>query len=67
MIVKYLCFVCNRAVAKNRKAVQCDCYDKWVQIACNYLNVYTYRKLQRDKSPWYCLYCLKKEIPFCSL
>ena len=67
MTVKYPCIVCNRAVAKNHKAVQCDCCDRWVHIACNYLNVYTYRKLQKDKSPWYCLYCLKKEMPFCSL
>ena len=41
--------------------------DRWVHIACNYLNVYTYRKIQKDKSPWYCLCCLKKEMPFCSL
>ena len=31
------------------------------------LNVYTYRKLQKHKSLWNCLCCLKKEIPFCSL
>ena len=40
MIVKYQCLVCNRAVAKNHKTVQCDC-DRWVHIACNYLNVHT--------------------------
>ena len=67
MIVKYPCPVCDRAVTKNHKAVQCDCYDMWVHIACNYLNVYTYRKLQKDKSSWYCLCCFKKEMPFCSL
>ena len=62
MIVKYPCLVCSRAVTKNRKAVQCDCFDRWVHIACNYLNVYTYRKLQKDKSLWYCICCLKKEM-----
>ena len=67
MIVKYPCLVCNRAAAENHKAVQCDCCDKWVRITCNYLNVYTYRKLQKDKSSWYCLCCLKKEMPLCSL
>ena len=50
MTVKYPCFVCNRAVTKTHIAVQCDCCDRWVHIACNYLNVYTYRKLQKDKS-----------------
>ena len=44
MILKYPCLVCNKAVAKNHKAVQCDRCDRWVHIACNYLNVYTYRK-----------------------
>ena len=39
MIVKYPCLVCNRAVTKNHKAVQCDCDDSWVHIACNYLDV----------------------------
>ena len=67
MTVKYPSLVCNRAVTKNHEAVQCDCCDRWVYITCNYLNVYTYRKLQKDKSPWYCLSCLKKEMPFCSL
>ena len=67
MIAKHLGLVCNRAVAKNHKAVQGRCCDRWVHIACNYLNVYTYRKFQKDKSPWYCLCCLKKEMPFCSL
>ena len=67
MAIKYPCLVCNRAVAKNYKAFQCDCCDRWVHIARNYLNVYIYRKLQKDKSPWYCLYCLKRKMPFCSL
>ena len=64
MTVKYPCIVCNRAVAKNHKAVGCDHCGRWVHIACNYLNVYTYRKLQKDKSPWYCLCCIKKKYHF---
>ena len=64
MNVKYPCLSCNRAVAKNHKAVQCNCCDRWVHITCNYLKVYTHRKLQKDKSPWYCLCCLKKYMPF---
>ena len=67
VIIKYLCLASDRAFAKNHKAVKCDCCDRWFHIACNYLNVYTYRKLQKDKSPWYCLCCLKKEMPFCFL
>ena len=45
-------------------ALQCDLCDSWVHIACNNLNVYTYRKLQKDKSPWYCICCFRKELPY---
>ena len=26
-----------------------------------------YKKLQKDKSPWYCICCLQKELPYCSI
>ena len=45
MVAQFPCFVCNRALAKNHRAVQCDLCDSWVHIACNNLNVYTYQKL----------------------
>ena len=67
MVVQFPCLKCNRAVAKNHKAVQCDICDKWVHIACNNLNTYTNKKLQKDKSPWYCICCLQKELPYCSI
>ena len=43
--------------------MQCDLCDSWVHITCNNLNLYTYRKLQKGKSPWYCMYCFWKELP----
>ena len=64
MVVQFPCLVCNRAVAKNHRAVQCDLCDSWVHIACNNLNVYTYQKLQKDKSPWYCICFFRKELPY---
>ena len=66
MLVQFPCLKCNRAVAKNHKAVQCDICDKWVQIACNNFNTNTYKKL-KDKSPWYCICCLQKELPYCTI
>ena len=36
----------------------------WVGIACNNLNIYTYKKLQNNKSPWYCICCLHKKPPY---
>ena len=56
--------VCNRAVVKNHRTEQCDLCDSWVHIACNNLNVYTYQKLQKDKSPWYRICCFRKELPY---
>ena len=64
MVVQFPCLVCNRTVAKNHRAVQCDLCDSWVHIACNNLNLYTYRKLQKDKSPWYCMCWFRKELPY---
>ena len=51
-------------VAKNHRAVQCDLCDPWVHIACNNLTVYTYQKLKKHKSPWYCICCFRKELPY---
>ena len=31
------CGKCNRPVAKNHKAIQCDICDKWIHIKCNSL------------------------------
>ena len=47
--------------------MQYDICDKWVHIACNNLSTYTYKKLQKNKSPWYCICCLQKELPYCSI
>ena len=49
MVVQFPCLKCIRAVAKNHKAVQCDICDKWIHIACNNLNMYTYKKKVNNK------------------
>ena len=67
MVVQFPCLVCNRTVAKNHRAVQCYLCDSWVHIACNNLNLYTYRKLQKDKSLWYYMCCFRKELPYGSI
>ena len=64
MLVQFPCLVFNRAFAKNYRAVQCNLCDSWVHIACNNLNVFTYQKLQKDKSTWYCICCFRKELPY---
>ena len=32
----------------------------------SHLDVYTYKKLQKDKSAWYYICCLQKELPYWS-
>ena len=67
MNTTYLCGVCSKIVAKNHNAVCCDKYDMLVHIVCNNLTKYCYRKLQKDNSPWFCVVCLQKEMPFSNL
>ena len=67
MVVQFPSLVCNRTAAKNHRAVQCDLCDSRVHIPCNNLNLYIYRILQKDKSPWYCMCCFSKELPYGSI
>lgn len=39
----------------------------WVNIICNKLSKYYYRKLQKYYSPQFSTYCLRKEIKFSNL
>ena len=61
---KFPCGVCTKTVANNHNAICCDSCDKWVHIKCNFLNKKTYRKLQKDKSPWFCINCINDQLPF---
>ena len=61
---KFPCGVCSKPVASNHNALCCDSCDKWVHIKCNFLNKKTYQKLQNDKTPWFCINCVKEQLPF---
>ena len=67
MWVWFPCLKCNRSLAKNHKVVRCDICHKWIHIACSNSNTYTYKELQKDKSPWYFICCLQEELPYCSI
>ena len=62
--IKFPCGVCLKPVANNHNALCCDSCDKWIHIKCNLLNKYTYKKLQKDNSPWFCINCTKDQLPF---
>ena len=56
-----------KAVANNHNAVCCDICNQWVHIGCNNVSKYQYMKLKKEKAPWFCMRCLKNEIPYSSL
>ena len=49
------------------KAICCDLCNKWIHIACNNLDKKTYINLQSSEIKWFCMPCLKKELPFNSI
>ena len=61
---KFPCGVCQNTVAKNHNGVYCDSCDRWVHLKCNFLNKNTYKKIQKDNSPWFCINCVKNQLPF---
>ena len=66
MVVKFTCGICQKTVGLKHKAICCDLWNTWVHIACNNLDKRKYNNLQESTTNWYCMACVKKEIPFSS-
>ena len=66
-MVKFPYGICQKAVAKRHEAVCSDLCDKWIHISCSNLDKKTYRNLQYSEISWFCMTCLKKELPFNSI
>ena len=64
MVIKFPYKICNKAVANNQHAIQCDKCHSWVHIKCNKINLSTYRYLQQCVCAWYCIKCFENIIPF---
>ena len=62
--MKFPCNICKRSVASNHNAIYCDICNKWVDISCNNISRFCYRKLQKDSTPCYCKNRLKQVLPF---
>ncbi|VDI37763.1 Hypothetical predicted protein [Mytilus galloprovincialis] len=58
--IKYPCSVCERPVAKNQHALQCDSCDQWVHIKCDGITKQEYKQFQEIKH-------LIFECPKCNL
>ena len=65
MTPKYLWGICSKDVAKNYNSLCCNiCNNLWVNIKCNNITKFCYRKLQNSQDPWYCKNCIKQLLPF---
>ena len=60
MTVKFPIKICEKPVAKNHHAIQCDSYNLWIHIKCNKINPQTYKHLQNSNAEWYCINMLCK-------
>ena len=39
MVIRFSCKICNKAIANNHHAVQCDKYHTWAHLKCNKINL----------------------------
>ena len=67
MPVKFLCRICEKAVARNHRAVCCNTCNIWVHINSNRINTQTYNILKKENASWRCIECLKGVFPFSKL
>ena len=67
MVVKFPCKICNKAVAKNHHAAQCDHCQLWVHIRCNEMNLQTNKFLLKSLFVWHCIKCFEDIIPFSTI
>ena len=67
MVVKFPSKICNKAVAKNYHAVQCDHCLLWVHIRCNEINLQTYKFLLKSSFVWHCIKFFEDIIPFSTI
>ena len=67
MPVKFLCRICEKAVAGNHRAVCCNTCNIWVHINSNRINTQTYNILKKENASWSCIECSKSVFPFSKL
>ena len=61
------CKICNKAVANNHHAIQCDKFCSWIHIKCNKINLSSDQYLQHCVYAWYCIKCFENIIPFSNI
>ncbi len=74
MVVKYPCGICEKAVAKNHRAIVCDLCNKWVHCKCSNVPLSEYNDLiddannnESNEQKWICIKCINSNISFSDL
>ena len=67
MTIKLPCGICEKPIANNHQAINCDKCGLWIHIKCNKTNKQTYIYLMREDSYCYCMLCTKTFLPFLDL
>ena len=61
---KILCGICEKPVANNHQAINCDTCSLWIHIKCNKIKKETYIYLMCENSHWYCMLCTKTFLTY---
>ena len=66
---RFPCSICYKNVNANHRAVFCDACKYWVHCGCNYLTKHDYDRLKKEDESinWFCLSCIKDNIPYSNL
>ena len=74
MVVKEPCGICQKTVAKNHRAIECEICKNWIHIKCNFVSKDFYNSLidenqdvnlsNENKTKWMCINCTNSDIPF---
>lgn len=65
MPVKYPCGFCQRPVAINSRAIECDSCKQWIHTKCNLTTPAEYNWLiEHPETPWSCQKCNSTCFPF---
>ena len=65
MTIKFpCCGICEKPVANNHQAINCDKCGLWIHVKCNKVNKQTCIYLMCETSHWYCMLCTKTFLPY---
>ena len=62
MTEKMICSVCNELSLSD--CIYCELCNTWLHAKCLKLNKIMLKKLSLEKEPWFCIFCVARELPF---